>query len=867
MSETASLKKILRDTIVIGSTITVGAVANNLGTSSDLFSEFTSQRSRSEGIAFPIGNGDTLVTSVESYSVQDGYLAIKSAVNNSDSSSCMMKGSEGDLYGWVVLHDQNVAYEYTTQNGEVIVESVPVEKIFPICTLSDPSDHGDHSNHDEGHHCAYDIPQSRLNDLAEQMHIQPFHSGMNINKLQSMPGTEKILYLNIDQLMNGDTPSKYSAEGMYQVWQSAAASLSMFNVNVTTDKSVYNAAVQKNVRNTCIAKFYRASGRSFAPLHSFGTTNSSTLYAERTAYGLGRTTAHEVGHQLGLLHDGGGGDGEYFGGISSYKWAPIMGNYWPGDRWGAEAIYQWSTGEYSGASNKKQDDLTLIENYIPKRKDDFTVATPLIVEAGVVAGASNIGQITDRNDTDEFTFRVGSAGGSVDLTIDRLEYLGGGMLDVEAELTDESGTSIVISNPKSKRSASIREQLQAGSYTLTVRGGSEGTPRDGFSNYSSLGYYIIDGSITGTVGDTSLTVATPGIGESFEQGETCPITWSCSLEDLVTISLLENGETLQEIIANTANDDEHFWEIPETVPAGDNYSVEIKVDGNDLADTSELFSITEEYIVSSYPFTENFDALDSGSTTLPIGWNQSGIDDINWLVLSGPTPSKIGIEPNVTGPSGDYPNETGKYLYIEASSENNPLKGADIISPKFAITEHMKLSFMAHMFSDSAMMGELSLDISVDDVWENNVITLEADSGDTWFPVSIPLDDYQGERVQFRFSGVTGTGWASDIAIDLMEISVDIQTAIATKKTMNSTLSLSHFGNKISYTVPANLVGQQYKIALYNLRGQQVAIVEEGISKSGISSTSIPSHIGAGYYICRISTGALTESASLILTR
>lgn len=41
--------------------------------------------------------------------------------------------------------------------------------------------------------------------------------------------------------------------------------------------------------------------------------------------------------------------------------------------------------------------------------------------------------------------------------------------------------------------------LTAGTYRLVVRGGAEGTPQNGFSNYSSLGWYAMKGTLAGAI--------------------------------------------------------------------------------------------------------------------------------------------------------------------------------------------------------------------------------------------------------------------------------------------------------------------------------------------------------------------------------
>jgi hypothetical protein len=213
----------------------------------------------------------------------------------------------------------------------------------------------------------------------------------------------------------------------------------------------------------------------------------------------GLTTSHELGHLMGLDHDGGGSGGEYFEGFSAFKWVPIMGNSTPKTSWGVQALFQWSKGEYTGAT-ETQDDLAIITKNLPYREDDIPDARALVVASGgQVSSVDNRGQIARNTDSDTFTFTIGSGGGRATLVVDRIEYFAGAYLDVDAEIQNASGMTIAQSNDKVARTATLDVSLPAGAYRLIIKGGAEGTPQNGFSNYSSLGYYGISGTITGGV--------------------------------------------------------------------------------------------------------------------------------------------------------------------------------------------------------------------------------------------------------------------------------------------------------------------------------------------------------------------------------
>lgn len=790
---------------------------------------------------FKTTRSEEISVKIEEFINQKEYFSLKGKSVQSENSSCMLKGDENNIYGWIVLNDENRAYEYTSnESKDVFVEEVPVTKIFPICKVQGPIEEAN---------CPI---LHRFDDL---VHLGDYPAGTDVTKLQSLPGASKTIYLDVTRAMNGSEPkSPFTKAHIWQTWQSVAAALIVWDVNITTDASVYNAALSSNVQNTCIARHMYETGRSFAPLHSFGSTSYSTLYRETNGYGQGRTAAHEIGHQLGLSHDGSPGQ-EYYPGISSFRWVPIMGNYWSGNSWGNDALYQWSIGEYSGANNR-EDDLDMIEYYIPYKDDDKPSVTPLMFTNGMdIEGENNYGRIDRNTDTDEFSFKITGSGGNVDIVIDRIEYIGGSLLDVEAEILDNSGNSIAVSNASVARYAEFSNlSLDAGSYILEVRGGAEGSPSNGFSNYSSLGYYSIEGKITGAGTDTAIFISTPKADDSYEHGNTCKITWYDNIDDDVKITLNKNGSEVSEIAALTESDGEFEWEIPSDVGAGNGFTVIVASLNGTIADTSGEFKLTEEFIISQFPYKEEFDGLDTNATTLPEGWVQEQDDELDWLVWKGPTPSKIGTAPDITGPDGDYPSGNGNFIYVEASGENNPGKSAVVLSPKFRLKDNYILSFWCHMFSDSAMMGDFNFDIIADGVENNEVVLFSKDSGDAWFEVKVDLKDYQGDRVRFRIDGTTGTGWASDICFD--NIVIDKATAANNQILKSNALAASVVGKSINYTIPEQLDNSNAKISLYNLKGKMIKTLFKGKAKSGNFSFNMKDFdISSGYYLCRINIG------------
>lgn len=475
----------------------------NLGSTGTVLNQITqSQAQFSKQVTLISSKNAPLDVTITNYYYENGQLSMSGYANGNKNHIMIFKGTKNNLYGYVVMPNKKIAYEYnTTSNGNLIVNEVPVTKIIPVCEFQRANPNKQHrENNAQGLHKIETNSHKTKIKRNEDSHIGSYPVGTDLHKLQSRPGSEKVLYMDISRIMNGDTPKHMTKEEMWINWQIVAASFSMFDVNVTTDANVYNATA---VINSGVARFLDEDGGSSATLNSFGTATHSKIYLLPAGYHYGRTTAHEIGHQLGLSHDGGLPGGDYYNGIPAFQWVPIMGNFFAANDW-SEALHQWSKGEYSGSDNTEDDLEIITTNYLSFREDDISQETPIeFTGVSEINPMQNSGQIGGNNDADVFTFTIGSSGGSIDIKIDRIEHIGGGMLDVEATLYDENGNIIVTNNEEAARYANINTTLTEGNYKLEIKGGIEGTPSNGFSNYSSMGYYGISGTITDTILSTN----------------------------------------------------------------------------------------------------------------------------------------------------------------------------------------------------------------------------------------------------------------------------------------------------------------------------------------------------------------------------
>ncbi len=301
--------------------------------------------------------------------------------------------------------------------------------------------------------------------------------------------------------LDGDptTFSDAELEAINEIYLRVAEDYAPFNVTVTTDQDVFNAAA--NAVRVVVGGTGNNRG-GVAYVNSYGAQKQD-CYVFPNSLGSPKSVAeaisHEVGHTLGLSHDGKGSE-EYYGGTNG--WAPIMGaGYY-------QALTQFSKGEYQGAT-QTQDDLAYIAAYLGYKADDHSDkranATPLR-ESYVRSGNFVADGLIERTgDVDMFSFVATDSTYVIDVvgtgadfsSVDANGYaasLGYTNLDLRVELYDDAGNLLYTCDPDDSLFAHFEATgLTAGdTYYVSVTTTGRGNPAtDGYSNYGALGQYYV----------------------------------------------------------------------------------------------------------------------------------------------------------------------------------------------------------------------------------------------------------------------------------------------------------------------------------------------------------------------------------------
>lgn len=378
--------------------------------------------------------------------------------------------------------------------------------------------------------------------------------------LHSDPDSENIIYLDFDGITwqsgnwwlgafnNAVTEGGFSPgytvdndpstfnnierQNIFEIWQAISEDFAVFDVDVTTEKPTgerdaqfqQKGAVALFLSDALVQQGCGCGG--IAHVDVFGQSNpylrpslNFTYFGgPAQVYDIAEIGSHEIGHNLGLLHDG-TSEVEYYGGHA--MWAPIMG-------FGRGAgMVTWSDGGYPDAQTRgfqnSIDDFATISRHLPIRVDDvgndFEGARAITVD-GI---ATFDGLIETRTDVDMFKVEV-SDSDSGSLNIYAKPWGVGPNLDIELKLFDENGDLVATSNPLVATNfqynflsigldAVIDVSVDPGTYYIQVDGVGQGSlaAATGYSDYASVGRFQLYIQSTETrITSVSATAAGPG---------------------------------------------------------------------------------------------------------------------------------------------------------------------------------------------------------------------------------------------------------------------------------------------------------------------------------------------------------------------
>ena len=306
--------------------------------------------------------------------------------------------------------------------------------------------------------------------------------------------------------IDGDTSTFNSAEHavIQTVWRRMAEDFAPFDVDVTTEDPG-SAGLLKTASNDLSHGMRVVFGPDQNNTGAGGVAYVGSFDTQRTANSsdipcfvfadvgadakfMSEAASHEVGHTVGLTHDGATGGTEYFTGhgTGANSWAPIMGVGYYKD------VVQWSKGEYTNANNT-QDDLQVISGYLPFITDDHgdTPATSTFASGTSYSGA---GIVSTSADVDLFQIVAGRG----DLVITPKVALSSPNLRLQVRVLNAAGTVLgtYVGDGTAGNLAPgpITITLtQDGAHFIEFSGIANGDGVSaGYSDYGSLGFYTFD---------------------------------------------------------------------------------------------------------------------------------------------------------------------------------------------------------------------------------------------------------------------------------------------------------------------------------------------------------------------------------------
>lgn len=386
-----------------------------------------------------------------------------------------------------------------------------------------------------------------------------------IPKLNSYPSASATIFLDFDgHYVQGTAwnwsgpikalPAGLNASAITEIFQRVAEDFRIFNVNITTDSTVYFLAPLIQRTRIIVTPTYqwygKTGGAAYVGSFTWGDETPAWVFSSALGYNrrsVAEAISHEAGHTLGLQHQStfdatcnkvaeyaeGQGTGEI-------GWAPIMGvNYY-------HNLTTWHTGPNTISCNEIQHDVDIIAGNIhplglrmDEHADERTTASPILFDE---SNFSVTGLINSATDKDVFTFSIQHA---AHLRINALPKSfgagnAGANLDVMIALLNRYSDTIGRYNPLTLLNAGVDTNLNSGTYYLVVDGvGNANLLAD-----ESLGSYAISGTLDKVLPIHQLTLS------GQQQNGVHHLNW-----------LYQTDEPVKEAVIQFSTDGTHFTDL------------------------------------------------------------------------------------------------------------------------------------------------------------------------------------------------------------------------------------------------------------------------------------------------------------------
>jgi hypothetical protein len=283
-------------------------------------------------------------------------------------------------------------------------------------------------------------------------------------------------------------PANLGTAAIAQIVDRVKNDYSPFNIVVTTDESVYNAASSNRRMRVIITEtwewFGQAGGTSFLNSFTWGNNTPCFIFSSLLNYNekqIAEAASHEAGHTFGLRHQATYNgttlvsEYNYGAGTGETSWAPIMGcGYY-------KNLTTWHNGPNSMGSSSFQNDVAIIAAITGMKNDDYSNTS----SGAQPLSSSLTGTINSSADTDFFTVNLAApkTHSLVPFNVGGLNE--GANLDMVARIYNSHGQLITtVEDPATLNAISL---VNAGQYYIAVAV----TPNPNAGVYGMLANYKI----------------------------------------------------------------------------------------------------------------------------------------------------------------------------------------------------------------------------------------------------------------------------------------------------------------------------------------------------------------------------------------